>query len=151
MSREIRAIQVAIACAAVGAATKLVAGAITGSMTMISSAVDSLGDLMVSLGNLFVVRFAQGDEQAGGQALVGHEERCDAAASTTGAGQDALREHLSEHEARTGQAFPREHCAIDVLPRRRGRRGAGGVGVPETFTRPEVGRFSLSPADTVTT
>lgn len=59
MSREIRAIQVAIACAVIGAITKLVAGAITGSMTMISSAVDSLGDLMVSLANLFVVRFAE--------------------------------------------------------------------------------------------
>lgn len=58
VSREIRAIQVAIACAVVGATTKLVAGAITGSMTMMSSAVDSLGDLIVSLANLFVVRFA---------------------------------------------------------------------------------------------
>jgi cation diffusion facilitator family transporter len=59
MSREIRAIQVAIACSVVGAATKLVAGVITGSMTMISSAVDSMGDLAVSLANLFVVRFSQ--------------------------------------------------------------------------------------------
>ena len=59
VSREIRAIQVAIACAVIGAAIKLVAGVATGSMTMISSAVDSLGDLAVSLVNLFVVRFSQ--------------------------------------------------------------------------------------------
>ncbi len=65
MSREVRAIQVAIACAVIGAATKLVAGAITGSMTMISSAVDSLGDLMVSLANLFVVRFADREPDEG--------------------------------------------------------------------------------------
>ena len=56
--REIRAIQVAIACSIVGVLTKTIVGAITGSMTMISSAVDSGGDLMVSVANLFVVRLA---------------------------------------------------------------------------------------------
>lgn len=58
MSKEIRAIQVAIACSVVGAATKFVAGFITGSMSMISSAVDSLGDLFVSLVNLGVVKLS---------------------------------------------------------------------------------------------
>ena len=57
-NREIRAIQVAIACSLVGVLAKTIAGAITGSMTMISSAVDSGGDLVVSLANLFVVRLA---------------------------------------------------------------------------------------------
>lgn len=58
MSREVRAIQVAIASSVIGAATKFVVGFITGSMSMISSAVDSLGDLFVSIANLFVVRIA---------------------------------------------------------------------------------------------
>ena len=57
-SREIRAIQVAIASSIIGALTKTVVGVITGSMTMISSAVDSAGDLMVSIANLFVVRLS---------------------------------------------------------------------------------------------
>lgn len=54
--RELRAIQVAIACAVLGATAKLTAGIITGSMSMISSAVDSLGDLIVSLVNVVVIR-----------------------------------------------------------------------------------------------
>lgn len=54
---EVRAIRVAIACSVIGAVVKLTAGVITGSMAMISSAADSLGDLMVSLANLFVVRY----------------------------------------------------------------------------------------------
>ena len=58
MSKEIRAIQVAIACSVVGATTKFIVGFITGSMSMISSAVDSLGDLFVSLVNLGVVHIA---------------------------------------------------------------------------------------------
>ncbi|MFI5183712.1 MAG: cation diffusion facilitator family transporter [Vicinamibacteria bacterium] len=58
MSREIRAIQVAIACSIIGTLTKTTVGVITGSMTMISSAVDSAGDLMVSVANLFVVRLS---------------------------------------------------------------------------------------------
>lgn len=58
MNREVRAIQVAIACSVVGALTKFTVGLITGSMSMISSAVDSLGDLFVSVANLFVVRVA---------------------------------------------------------------------------------------------
>ncbi len=56
--REVRAIWVAIACSILGVVTKSVVGVITGSMTMISSAVDSGGDLMVSVANLFVVRLA---------------------------------------------------------------------------------------------
>jgi cation diffusion facilitator family transporter len=56
--REIRAIQVAIACSVVGATAKFAVGFITGSMSMISSAVDSVGDLFVSITNLFVVRIA---------------------------------------------------------------------------------------------
>ena len=55
---ELRAIRVAIACSVIGATAKLSAGIVTGSMSMISSAVDSLGDLMVSLANLFMVRYA---------------------------------------------------------------------------------------------
>ncbi len=58
MKREIRAIQVAIACSVIGSATKLTVGFITGSMSMISSAVDSMGDLFISVVNLFVVRVA---------------------------------------------------------------------------------------------
>jgi cation diffusion facilitator family transporter len=58
VSKEVRAIQVAIACSVVGASLKFVVGFITGSMSMISSAVDSLGDLFVSLVNLGVVKIA---------------------------------------------------------------------------------------------
>jgi len=58
LKREVRAIQIAIACSIIGALTKFVFGFITGSMSMISSAVDSLGDLFVSITNLFVVRVA---------------------------------------------------------------------------------------------
>lgn len=57
-SREIRAIWVAISCSILGVLTKTIVGVITGSMTMLSSAVDSGGDLMVSVVNLFVVRLA---------------------------------------------------------------------------------------------
>jgi cation diffusion facilitator family transporter len=55
---EERAIRVAIACALFGAVAKLAAGIVTSSMSMISSAIDSLGDLFVSGANLFAVRFA---------------------------------------------------------------------------------------------
>jgi ferrous-iron efflux pump FieF len=55
---EARAIKVAIACSVIGAIAKFVAGFITGSMSMISSGVDSLGDLFVSSANLVVVRYA---------------------------------------------------------------------------------------------
>jgi cation diffusion facilitator family transporter len=58
MNREVRAIQVAIACSVIGTVTKFTVGVITGSMSMISSAVDSVGDLFVSLVNLLVVRYA---------------------------------------------------------------------------------------------
>jgi ferrous-iron efflux pump FieF len=57
-SAEERAIRIAIASSVFGALTKLTAGVVTGSMSMISSAVDSLGDLFVSLSNLFVVRYS---------------------------------------------------------------------------------------------
>ncbi len=56
MRPEERAIRLAIACSVFGAATKLAVGAVTGSMSMISSAIDSLGDLFVSIANLFAVR-----------------------------------------------------------------------------------------------
>jgi cation diffusion facilitator family transporter len=58
VGREVRAIQLAIATSIIGIVAKSTAGAITGSMSMISSAVDSGGDLIVSLANLFVVRFS---------------------------------------------------------------------------------------------
>lgn len=61
MSRETRAIWVAIGCSIIGVVTKTIIGLITGSMTMISSAVDSGGDLMVSIVNLFVVRVADSE------------------------------------------------------------------------------------------
>jgi ferrous-iron efflux pump FieF len=54
---EERAIQVAIACSVVGATTKLGAGLLTGSMSIVSSGIDSIGDLFVSLANLLVVRY----------------------------------------------------------------------------------------------
>lgn len=54
---EVRAIRVAIACSLLGAVTKLTAGIVTASMSLISSAIDSLGDLFVSIANLFVVRY----------------------------------------------------------------------------------------------
>jgi cation diffusion facilitator family transporter len=56
--REIRAIYVAITCSVIGTIVKFAVGVITGSMSMISSAVDSLGDIFVSLANLGVVRYA---------------------------------------------------------------------------------------------
>lgn len=56
--REVGAIKIAIACSILGVVTKTIVGVITGSMTMLSSAVDSGGDLMVSVVNLFVVRLA---------------------------------------------------------------------------------------------
>jgi ferrous-iron efflux pump FieF len=56
--RELRAIQVAIACSIIGAVAKFVVGYLTGSMSMISSGIDSVGDLFVSFANLFVVRIA---------------------------------------------------------------------------------------------
>lgn len=56
--RELRAIQLAIACSVIGVAAKFTVGYLTGSMSMISSAVDSVGDLFVSITNLFVVRIA---------------------------------------------------------------------------------------------
>jgi ferrous-iron efflux pump FieF len=54
---EERAIRVAVACSVFGAIAKLTAGFFTGSMAMISSGVDSLGDCFVSLANLFVIRY----------------------------------------------------------------------------------------------
>jgi len=54
---EERAIRVAIACSVFGGVIKCVAGAATGSMSLISSAADSLGDLFVSAANLGIVRY----------------------------------------------------------------------------------------------
>ncbi len=54
---EERAIRAAIACSVFGAIAKLTAGFFTGSMAMISSGVDALGDCFVSLANLFVIRY----------------------------------------------------------------------------------------------
>ncbi len=56
--REIRAIRVAIATSIIGATVKLTAGFLTGSMSLISSAVDSLGDLIISVVNLGVIRMS---------------------------------------------------------------------------------------------
>ena len=54
---EERAIRVAIACSVIGAVIKCAAGVATGSMSLISSAVDSMGDLFVSAANLVIVRY----------------------------------------------------------------------------------------------
>ncbi len=54
---EERAIRLAMACSFVGVGAKLAAGIVTGSMSLLSSAVDSLGDLVVSTANLFIVRY----------------------------------------------------------------------------------------------
>ena len=70
MTREERAIRVAIACSVVGALAKFGFGFVTGSMSMISSGVDSLGDLFVSIANLFVVRYA--DEEPDEEHNYGH-------------------------------------------------------------------------------
>lgn len=59
MSPAERAIRVAIACSVVGAATKFIVGFLSGSMAMISSAIDSSGDLIVSIVNLAIVRIAE--------------------------------------------------------------------------------------------
>jgi cation diffusion facilitator family transporter len=52
-----RAIRAAIACSVFGAVAKLSVGFFTGSMAMISSGVDALGDCFVSVANLFVIRY----------------------------------------------------------------------------------------------
>ena len=70
MRAEERAIRIAIACSIIGAISKAAAGVVTGSMSMISSAVDSLGDLFVSIANLFVVRY--GDQPADEDHNYGH-------------------------------------------------------------------------------
>lgn len=54
---EERAIRAAVACSVSGAVAKLTVGFFTGSMAMISSGVDSLGDVFVSVANLFVIRY----------------------------------------------------------------------------------------------
>lgn len=48
----------AIACSVIGGVIKLGGGFATGSMSLTASAIDSLGDLFVSLANLFLVRYA---------------------------------------------------------------------------------------------
>lgn len=58
VQREARAVRVAIANAVVGAVTKLTVGILTGSMALISSAVDSIGDLVISAANLIVLRIS---------------------------------------------------------------------------------------------
>lgn len=58
MQREISAVRVAIANSIVGALAKFSVGVATGSMSMISSAVDSLGDLFISAANLVVLRIS---------------------------------------------------------------------------------------------
>jgi len=56
--REERAIRLAIACSVTGALVKLVVGLWTGSMSMVSAATDSMGDLLISIANLFVIRYS---------------------------------------------------------------------------------------------
>lgn len=58
MQREVSAVRAAIATSVVGATAKFTVGIMTGSMSMISSAVDSLGDLFISGANLFVLRIS---------------------------------------------------------------------------------------------
>lgn len=54
---EERAIRLAMAVSLAGVVAKVTAGVLTGSMALISSAVDSTGDLLVSTANLFIVRY----------------------------------------------------------------------------------------------
>jgi cation diffusion facilitator family transporter len=67
---EERAIRVAMICSVAFAVAKLAAGAATGSMSLISSAIDSLGDLIVSTANLFVIRY--GDQPPDDEHNYGH-------------------------------------------------------------------------------
>jgi ferrous-iron efflux pump FieF len=55
---EERALRFAIGASVTGAALKLGVGLWTGSLALTSSAADSLGDIMLSIVNLFVVRYA---------------------------------------------------------------------------------------------
>ncbi len=59
MSPEKKAISIASGTAAILAITKLTVGIFSGSMALISSAVDSLLDLIVSFVNLLAVKTAQ--------------------------------------------------------------------------------------------
>ena len=70
VARESRAIRVALANAAGGVLLKLGVGIWSGSLSLISSAVDSAGDLLISLANLWVLRFA--DQEADEEHNFGH-------------------------------------------------------------------------------
>jgi ferrous-iron efflux pump FieF len=59
MLREERALRWAIVASVGSALVKLVTGLATGSMAMASSAADSIGDVIISVANLFVVRFSE--------------------------------------------------------------------------------------------
>lgn len=58
LRREERAIRLAIACSVTGTVAKLSIGLWTGSMSMVSAATDSMGDLLISTANLFVIRYS---------------------------------------------------------------------------------------------
>lgn len=64
VKRAVRAVKLAVAVATVGAVAKLAVGLITGSMAMISSAIDSVGDLLVSITNIVVIRVANAPPDA---------------------------------------------------------------------------------------
>jgi len=68
--REEKAIRLAIVTSVLGAGVKLGVGLSTGSMAMVSSAADSIGDIIISVANLFVVRLS--DEEPDEEHNYGH-------------------------------------------------------------------------------
>jgi ferrous-iron efflux pump FieF len=64
VDRAVAAVKLAVVAALVGAIVKFAVGAVTGSMAMISSAVDSAGDLVISLVNIVVIRVANAPPDA---------------------------------------------------------------------------------------
>lgn len=72
MSKAQTAVKWAILSATGGTLVKLIVGLFTGSMAMISSAIDSLGDLVVSILNLFIVKTSE--KTADGDHNYGHSK-----------------------------------------------------------------------------
>jgi cation diffusion facilitator family transporter len=113
---EERAIRVAMACSVVGALAKLTAGAVTGSMALVSSAVDSIGDLIVSTANFFVVRY--GDQPPDEEHNYGHAKIEGLGAMFEGgfifaAGLFVIYEAI--HKARIGEHTQQSALGIAVM------------------------------------
>lgn len=73
--KDVGAVKLAITGASIGVAVKFAAGLSTGSMSLLSSAADSLSDLLVSAFNLFAVKLsgkeADADHNYGHQKIEG--------------------------------------------------------------------------------